>query len=225
MRGGVPVFRRRVGKPSRRSAGASPIGRGLAEAALGAHDVAAEGLPPKKRSGREYDAARASSARRRRMRRPRTAPALDDEIVDQARHDREIRLRAQLGDRRPRVGRLVHLLAKRAYRRPLLSLKNARGGCSGRRARHRSAQGVDLSNELPFCAAADRRVAGQRANFLGFPGNQQRGNAEARRSEGGFDAGMTAADDDRAGIVAHGYAVTAPPASARAPAGVAKSRS
>ena len=53
MRGGVPVFRRAVGKPRRRSVVGEPARRRLAEAALRPHDASAEGLSAKKRAGRK----------------------------------------------------------------------------------------------------------------------------------------------------------------------------
>ena len=117
----------------------------------------------------------------------------------------QIRLRAQQSQSRRAHRRACPSAgAARAPPGPLLSLRKR--ACRLQRSampRHRAAERVDLADELSFRAAADRRIARQRADLLRIAGDEQRRHAEARRCERGFDAGMTAADDDRAGVVAH----------------------
>jgi hypothetical protein len=67
---------------------------------------------------------------------------------------------------------------------------------------HLTAERVDFTNQLAFRAAANRRIAGQRADLLRIAGNEQRLDAEARGGEGRLDACMTASDNDDTGIVA-----------------------
>ena len=63
-------------------------------------------------------------------------------------------------------------------------------------ARHRTTERIDLAHELPLGAAADRRIARQRADLLRIAGHEQRVDAEARGRERRFDARVTSSDDD-----------------------------
>ena len=71
---------------------------------------------------------------------------------------------------------------------------------------HGAAERIDLFGEVPLADAPDRGVTAHLAERLEILRQQQRAHAAARRSERGFGAGVTAADDDTAvarGIV-HG---------------------
>src|SRR5207248_1972465 len=62
--------------------------------------------------------------------------------------------------------------------------------------RHRSAQGVDLLDEVPFANAADRRIARHLAERLDAVREQQGATPHTRRSQCAFGAGMATTDDD-----------------------------
>ncbi len=70
-----------------------------------------------------------------------------------------------------------------------------------RKARHFAAEGVDLAHQLALRASADGRVARERADLFRIARYQERRDAQARRRERRFDAGVAAADDDDAGVV------------------------
>ncbi len=61
--------------------------------------------------------------------------------------------------------------------------------------RHLPAQRVDLAHELTLRAAANRRIAGQRADRLRVAGDDERLTAHAGRGQRRLDAGVSAADD------------------------------
>ena len=64
------------------------------------------------------------------------------------------------------------------------------------RPRHHAVERIDLADEMALAEPADRRIAGHHADGLGLMRHQRRARAEPRRSGGGLDAGMAAADDD-----------------------------
>ena len=145
---------------------------------------------------------------------PRTAPAVDDRVVGHAARRRQ-----------PAAAPAIVAAATRTYAGLSASARSARTdgpfdsfrkrACSETRsvsARHRAAERVDLAHELALRAAADRRVAGQRADAIGIAGDEQRLGAEPRRRERGFETRMAAADDDHGGVVAaqHGAHGTPP---------------
>ena len=164
MRGGVPVFRRRVGNPSARSAWASPIAGASPKRPSACTTSPRNVLPPR-------NVPVASTTRRAKYSlpsaatTPRIGAVLNDQIVDQTADDREVRLRAQLLDRAARVRGLVHQLAQRAHRRAFAFVEKARvqAGCdrrcgpSRRRARRsRARAGLSRFRRSTDCTAACR---------------------------------------------------------------------
>src|SRR6185312_2305733 len=65
-----------------------------------------------------------------------------------------------------------------------------------RRARHRTAQRVDLPHEVALADPAYRGIAAHLAQCLDALGQKQRGCAHARGRQRGFRTGVAAADDD-----------------------------
>ena len=63
-------------------------------------------------------------------------------------------------------------------------------------ARHDAAECVDLADQVALADAADRRVAAHLPERVDAVGEQQRAGAPAGGRQGGFGAGMAAADDD-----------------------------
>ena len=59
---------------------------------------------------------------------------------------------------------------------------------------HFAAQSVNLPHQMPFCRAADRRVAGHVGDLIQRYGKQHCAAAKAGRSQGGFYTGMTGTD-------------------------------
>src|SRR5579884_957048 len=104
---------------------------------------------------------------------------------------------------RPRaICRFVRLRSQSAHRRSLRFVQEARVHRTPvDDARHLAAERVDFADQLPFGAAADRRVARERTDTFGIAGYEHRRHAEARRSEGRFNARMTAADNNNARVV------------------------
>ena len=173
-------FQPHRGKAKPAQSGGQADGRGFAEAALGANHFPSKGLPPKKSAGRK-DYRFATERPPIGASDPANRAGPHDQIFDQTTHDRKIWLRGKQRERDAGVCRLVHLLAQRAHRRTFAFVQKTRVEAAAiGDAGHRPAEGVDLSDELPFCATADGRIARQRANFFGFPRNEQRGNAESR---------------------------------------------
>lgn len=61
---------------------------------------------------------------------------------------------------------------------------------------HFAAEGVQLADEVTFAESTDGGVAGHLADGLEVHGEQEGFEADAGGGEGGFDAGVSASDDD-----------------------------
>ncbi len=104
------------------------------------------------------------------------------------------------------VERAVRLGARPAHGGALGPVEDAEldaGGVGD--AAHQAVERVDLAHEVTFAEAADRRVAGQRADRLAPLRHQRGARAAARGGGGGLAAGMAATDhDDIVGERLHG---------------------
>ena len=61
---------------------------------------------------------------------------------------------------------------------------------------HQAVQRIDLADQMALAEAADRGIAGHRADGRKAMGHQRRPGAHARRRARGLAAGVAAADDD-----------------------------
>src|SRR5581483_652081 len=94
-------------------------------------------------------------------------------------------------------------LAQRADCRPLTFVEKAGVEAAAiRQAAHCAAQGVDLAHQLPLRAAADRRIARERADLFGIARHEERRGADARGSQRCLDARMSSADHDDGCVLA-----------------------
>jgi hypothetical protein len=103
----------------------------------------------------------------------------------------------------------VGLRARRAHRRTFAGIEGAELNAGAiRRLRHRTAERVDLLDQVTLADAPDRGIAAHLSERLDALRQQQRTHAHARRGQGGLGAGVPAAyDDDREFLgKAHGWA-------------------
>ena len=101
------------------------------------------------------------------------------------------------------IGLFVALGAIGLYGGPLARIQNTElyAGHIGV-ACHFTAEGIKFEDEMRFGDATDGGIAGHIGGFVGPHGNQRGLHAHARRSQGGFAAGMPGANDDN--VVVHG---------------------
>ena len=94
------------------------------------------------------------------------------------------------------VGSAVVLGARRKNRRPFAAVEHTElnGRAVGRPA-HLAAQRVNFAYQLPFCRAADRRVARHISYGVQAGTQAQNPRTHARGGQGRLDAGMAGADD------------------------------
>src|SRR5439155_866172 len=99
---------------------------------------------------------------------------------------------------------LVRLRARRPDRRPAAPVQQLElnPGCVDR-ARHQSAERIDLANEMSLCGAANRRVARHVRNRVGAQRAEADANAKARRRIRRLAARVAGADDNYVKAAAH----------------------
>jgi hypothetical protein len=121
----------------------------------------------------------------------------EDQVVRRLLKQRQVVLVFEAAADRLLVELPVGLGAGGPYRRALGGIQDAEldARLVGRR-RHRTTQGIDLLDQMALADAADRGIAGHRTEGFDVVREQQRARTGTRRSEGGFGAGMAAADHD-----------------------------
>ena len=123
--------------------------------------------------------------------------AFDEEVGDFLLEQCEVRLVLQHRADRLLVQDAVGLRARRAHRRTFAGIEGAELNASAIRSlRHRTAERVDLLDQMTLADAADRRVAAHLPERLDALRQQQRAHAHTRRGQGGLGAGVAAAYDD-----------------------------
>ena len=131
-------------------------------------------------------------------------PVLDQEVVDLAFDDRQIR---RLPDRllhRRRIELAIGLGARTAHRRSFAAIEHAKLNAAGiGDPAHQAVQRIDLADQMALAEAADRRIAGHRADGRKALGDQRRARAHARGRSRGLAAGMAAADDNHIEAAVH----------------------
>jgi hypothetical protein len=128
---------------------------------------------------------------------PLTRSPLEDQVVRRLLEQRQVRLVFEATADRLLVQLPVGLGAGGPYRRALGGIQDAEldARLVGRR-RHRTTQRIDLLDQMPLADAADRGIAGHRAEGFDVVGEQQRARTGTRRSQRGLGAGMAAANHD-----------------------------
>ena len=198
-RGGVPVFSRPSGSPSRPSVAARPAARRLARPArrdgrVTDMDEATQEGP----RGQHHRTASESIARREsRRRRPgplrstrsstsasmiSSPPVLQHGVL----HRRRRRACGPPARAGPRTAGPLRRLSRRNW------MPAAIGD-----AAHQPIERIDLAHQMSLAEPADRRVARHRADGLEAMRDERRPRAEPRRGGGSFAPGVPAADDDR----------------------------
>ena len=165
-----------------------PTARRLFEADV---DLAAEERPDRQHDGR------------RRELEPRggddtgDTAVFDPQVGDLGLEHREVRLVFDQRADRLAVQRAIRLRPRRPHRRALAGVQRAELDAGPiDRARHRAAERVDFLDQVTLADAADGGVAAHLAERLDALRHEQRATAHPRRSQGGFGAGVTAADHD-----------------------------
>ena len=128
---------------------------------------------------------------------PAHGVAFDHQIVHRRLEHGQVGLAFDDGADRHAVQVAVGLAAGRAHGRTLGGVEGApldAGAVGG--MRHRTAQGVDLLDQVALADAADGRVAAHRAHRFDVVGQQQGAHAGAGRGQRGFGASVATADDD-----------------------------
>src|SRR4030095_4256794 len=96
----------------------------------------------------------------------------------------------------PTIHSSVTLCARRPHSSPLASIKHPElQSRHVRGATHDPAKRVDLTNDGPFCHAADRRVAGHLTNTLERARYETDARTHTRCRDGGFGSGVARPDD------------------------------
>src|SRR5579863_595298 len=123
--------------------------------------------------------------------------AFQKEAFDAGLADGEIGRRLEDALHARAIGGLVGLGAAGANGRTFTRIEEAEldSGFVDREA-HLAAQRVDLADQLALADTADSRVAGHLADVIEVQSEHQGARAHAGGGEGGFDTGMTGADDD-----------------------------
>ncbi len=121
----------------------------------------------------------------------------EDQVVRRLLEQRQVRLVFEAPADRLLVELPVGLGAGGPYRWAFGGIQDAEldARLVGRR-RHRTTQGIDLLDQMALADAADRGIAGHRAKGFDVVREQQRARTGTRRREGGFGAGMAAANHD-----------------------------
>jgi len=125
------------------------------------------------------------------------AIAVEQQVVNRLLENREIGLVFEaLADCRL-VQHSIGLRTGGAYRRTLGGIEGAKldAGFVGGQC-HRTAERVDLLDQMPLADATDRRIARHRPQGFDVVRQQQRLHAHARGGERRFGAGVTATDND-----------------------------
>jgi hypothetical protein len=125
------------------------------------------------------------------------AVALEEHVFDGLLKQLQVRLIFQPATNGLTVENAVRLGARSANRGTLRGVENTELDArfvSGKG--HRSAEGVDLFDEMALADPADRRVAGHLSQRLDAVCQQKRAATHARGRERGFASGMAAADHD-----------------------------
>src|SRR5207244_9771522 len=100
---------------------------------------------------------------------------------------------------------LIRLRSRRSYGRTLLRVEATKlDPCIVDRSSHLPAERIDFADEVPFADAADGRIAGHLADVVEVQRQHQRPPTHARRSERGFDTGVTGTDYDDIVAIVHG---------------------
>jgi hypothetical protein len=128
---------------------------------------------------------------------PADPVAAEDQVVRRLLEQRQVGLVFEATADRLLVELPVGLGAGGPYRRTLGGIQDAEldarlVGCR----RHRTTQRIDLLDQMALADAADRGIAGHRAEGFDVVCEQQRARTGTRRSEGSFGAGMAAANHD-----------------------------
>ena len=195
--------RRRAGlQPAERKSGAfqaSAKGRATAPPRPGrpASAVSPMWISPRRNVPVVSTTAPAANSRPSARRTPVTRPFSSDQIVGLAFDHRQI---GGLADRRLHrrgVKLAIGLGARAAHRRAFAAIQHAEldAAAVGDPA-HQAVQRVDLADQMALAEAADRRIAGHRADGRKPMGHQRGPRAHARGRSRGLAAGMAAADDD-----------------------------
>ena len=195
-RGGVPVFSRPSRKPKRSRVAASPIAGASPTRPAGIWHRADMDEPAQEGPRGEHGGTASD----------RSAVAEDDagdptvaqdEILAGPRDDREIGGIRDGRLHRRRVELAVGLRAGAADGGSLAAIEKPELDAGRiRDPSHQAIEGIDLAHEVTLAEAADRGVAGHRADRPRIM-RQQRGARAAPRGGGGrLDAGMTATDHD-----------------------------
>ena len=125
------------------------------------------------------------------------AAPVDEDVVHRLLKQPKIRLLLEPAADRRAIQHAISLRAGGAHRLALARVEDAKldaglvGGCC-----HRTAQRVDLLDQMALADAADRRIATHLPQRFEAVRQQQRAAAHAGGRERGFGAGMAAADDD-----------------------------
>ena len=130
--------------------------------------------------------------------------ALDHHRTDPSDDPVDTRLAVQSSPHPDAVLPLVRLRPRGLHGRsaaPVQQLELNRGGID--RLTHQSAQGVDLTNQVPLRGTADRRVARHLAHGVSRERAEPHVAPQAGRRMGRLDAGMAGADDDDVMIRRH----------------------
>jgi hypothetical protein len=135
--------------------------------------------------------------------------ALDQQVGDFLLEQRQVRLVLQHRADRLLVQHAVGLRARRTHRGTLARIQGAELDAAAiGRLRHRTAERVDLLDQVTLADAADGGVAAHLPERLDALRQQQRAHAHARRGQRGLGAGMAAAYNDDVEFLgkAHGKA-------------------
>ncbi len=148
-------------------------------------------------AGGQHHGARAPGAPVGRQDAADRAARVEQQVVDGSLGDREVRLPGEQRADGLAIERAVGLRPRPAHGRALAAVEDAELDAGAvDRARHQAVERIDLAHEVAAAEAADRRVAGHRADGLPLVGQQQRARADPGARGGRLAAGMAAADDD-----------------------------
>jgi hypothetical protein len=123
--------------------------------------------------------------------------------------DRQIALSEQILLDRPAVRLSVHLRSGCAYRRAFAGVQGPK--LYARRIgpqTHPAAQSVNLAHHMPFAYPSNGRIAGQVPKPIHIAAEQQNFMSQAGQGQGGFTAGVSAADHHGRILIIHMFKFT-----------------